>query len=279
MNLPNSLPVFARLSTREMIIRVLAKDYPKTLTQLAKQVREEFACDVTFQGVRKAARSLIAAGVAVKSGKDYRLSKDWIWKLRDFAEELQERYFEDKRFERIDAVSSDVKIYTFNNLIDADRFINLLIVEWFKKAPAQIYAQHAGHAYFLIGNLEEEHRIDEIISKKKIRFFTLTGGSSRLDSCAGSFYENQGFQYSFGSGHINRYFGVYGDMVFQYETPSALTRRIDLIYSKTRGFEDFDAAALIRLLRMSFPIKIMVMKNQLIAEQLRGFILDRFKNA
>ena len=49
------------------------------------------------------------------------------------------------------------------------------------------------------------------------------------------------------------------------------------IYQTAKDFENFDAIKLSRLLLMKCDIKIIVMRNPLIAEQLRNNVMAKFK--
>ncbi|KYK24825.1 hypothetical protein AYK26_03010 [Euryarchaeota archaeon SM23-78] len=268
----------SKKSAKDLVISMLADEYPLTLAKLTNAIKRKFAASVTFQGVRRAVNHLVQDKVVEKKGKEYSLSKEWIWSLHDFAEKAQERYFSETKVRDVQALGEDIKIYTFDNLIDTDQFLNHLIGKWFEEEPGGTYLQKAGHAYFMVGNLEEENRINELMKKLKVKFYTLVGGSSQLDKWAGNYFKNQGFYYKSREGNTARYFAVYRDYVFQYETPLDLTKKIDAVCAKAKSFQDLDMVSLINLLKKKIGVKVTVMRNSLMAEQLRNSILSYFNN-
>jgi len=271
------LPEFGKKSTKELIIDVLQFDQPLTLTKIMNVMKKKFGVSVTFQGVRKATNQLVENGVLEKTGKEYMISKEWVWKLRDFAEQLQESLFAEKnKVREVQTVSDDLKVYTFDNMIELDVFVNILIGRWFEESPGSTYYQQAGHAYFMMGHMEEETKILEKMKKFNVDFYTLTGGKTPLDKWAASYYKNQEFHYESGAGNTNRYFAIYNDNVFQWETPPELTEAIDAVYTKAKDFKNLNVVALTHLFRKQTTLKVTVMKNAVIAEQLRKHILSFF---
>ncbi len=268
----------AKKPTKDLIISTLTFEHPLTLTKICSKIKSNFAVEVTFPGVRKAVLLLVEEGVLEKRGKNYQLNKEWITKLRDFAHILQDAYYKEKTgYKDIQSIGDEVKVYTFDNLLKLDEFINSFLQKWFEESPGGEYVQQAGHAYWVVGHLEEEAIILEKAGKKKVKFFTLIGGNTRLDRRSIHYYENQGESCIINAGNTNRYFGVYKDYFFQYETPSQLTAELDHIYSAAENFDSLDFAALITALRRNVDIRITVMKNRIIAEQLRSTILSHFK--
>jgi len=129
----------------------------------------------------------------------------------------------------------------------------------------------------MVGHLEEEHRINEIMKKHKVKFYTLVGGKSKLDTGTGSFFTDQGFHYK-SKGNTTRYYAVYNDNLFQYELSKPYADEIDQAYNKATSIEKLSIEKLISLLRRKTNIKMTVMKSSLMAEQLRQNILSHFKS-
>ena len=261
---------------KELVVSALAAAYPLTLVKLLNHVRKQGAT-VTFQGIRKAVLQLVEEKTVEKKGKQYSLNKKWILQLRQFAEQLHQNYAQSTRISNVDSLGEAVKIYTFDNLVDLDWFLDQLIKTWFEESPEHIYVQHAGHAYFVIANLEEEHKTIEALQKNKVTFYTSVGGKSLLDSLAGKYFTNQGFKHCLGVGSTTQYFGAYIDRLFQYELPPKLTKQLEHFYTRTNALEDLDISALINILRQECKIKVMILHNSLLAEQLRERVLSEFK--
>jgi hypothetical protein len=267
-------------TNKDLVISSLIYNHPATLAKITNVIRKKFHAPVTFQGIRKAANQLLENEVVVKEGKEYSLSKDWILKLRQFTEELHESYFtESSGVRNIEAIGEEIKVYTFDNLIDLDVFWNSLIGRWFDEdtGKEKEYAQQSGHAWYVLANLEEETKTLEKIQKHGIKFYTLAAGKSVLDRWSKKYYEDQGFFYTVSNNsNTSGYFAVYGNKVIQCTYPKDLVEEMDKIYNQSRDFESFEITKLIKLLRKKVELKMIVMKNPVVAVQLRNFILSHF---
>jgi len=115
------------------------------------------------------------------------------------------------------------------------------------------------------------------MKKHKVKFYTLVGGKSKLDDWAGAFFKDQGFNYRGGEGNTTNYFGVYNDNFFQYQLDEKFANEIDHVYNSATSIEKLSVEKLISLLRRKISVKITVMKNSLMAEQLRNHVLSHFK--
>jgi hypothetical protein len=272
-------------STKDLVISTLVHEYPLSLAKLTNSIKKLYGAGVTFQGVRKAANQLVEEGVLVKEGKNYRLNKEWIRRMRDFVEKLESRYFtESGRARDVESIGEDIKVYTFDNLIDLDEFWNRVIAKWFEEDKEnkgkKYYTQQSGHTWYVLANLEEETDILEKIKKHKINFYTLVPGRTVLDQWCKKYYEEHGFYYTVNKKekkNTSQYFAVYGDNIIQSDYPEELAKNIDALYEKAKDFESFEVTKLIKLLRKKSDVKITVMKNPVVAQQLRNYILSHFK--
>jgi len=174
-------------------------------------------------------------------------------------------------------------VYTFDTLIDLDKFWNRVVGKWFDDDGAsthdKFYVQQAGHTWYVLGQLEEETAILDKIRKYNIHFYTITAGGDFLDTWCKQYYEDQDFFYTTfkSKGDTSRYFAVYNDSIIQTSYPKDLTKDIDEIYEKTKNFESFEVTKLIRLLRKKVELRVTVLRNPVVAEQLRNFVLSHFK--
>jgi hypothetical protein len=139
------------------------------------------------------------------------------------------------------------------------------------------YVSRAGHAYFMLGNLEEENRINSIMRDLKVAFYTLVGDTTPVDTWAGKYFRDQKFHYATEKLETSRYFGVYGDSLYEYQVPAEHAQKIDRIFARAKRYEDLDMVALITLLRQEIDIKFTVMRNPLLAEELQKSVLAQFK--
>ena len=284
----------AKKTTKDLVISTLMYEYPLTLAKITNSIKKKFHTSVTFQGVRKAVNQLVENEVIKKTGekhKEYKLNKEWILKLRDFVEQMHESYYtKSSGIRDVEAIGEDIKVYTFDNLIDLDKFWDKLITKWFeadKNNPKEkIYAQLSGHTWYVLGQLGEETAILETIKKHNINFYIFANDNTFLDRWSKKYYEELGFYYTTNKNNTKdnkkkttnaRYFSVYNDLIVQAEYPKKIADEIDEVYNNTKDFESFEATKLIKILREKAELKVTVMRNPVVAEQLRNFILGHFK--
>ncbi|MBT4540800.1 hypothetical protein HOC35_04775 [Candidatus Woesearchaeota archaeon] len=279
----------AKKTTKDLVISTLMYEYPLTLAKITNSIKKKFHASVTFQGVRKAVNQLVENEVIVKIGeksKHYQLNKEWIVKLRDFAEQMHESYYsKSKGIREVEAIGEDIKVYTFDNLIDLDKFWDKLITRWFEadkdNPKKKVYAQLSGHTWYVLGQLGEETAILETIKKHNINFYIFANDNTFLDRWSKKYYNDLGFHYTTNKSKKRntnaRYFSVYNDLIVQAEYPQKIADEIDEVYNNTKDFESFDATKLIRILREKAELKVTVMRNPIVAEQLRESILRHFK--
>lgn len=275
----------SKKSAKDLVISTLTFNYPLTLIKLTNTIKKNFGASVTFQGIRKAVNLLVEQGVVEKNNKEYQLNKDWIKDLRDFADELYDSYHsENPGLKDIETVTEDMKIYTFDNLIDVDLFWNKAITKWFNEFPDvkdRVYVQQFAHLWPVLGQMQEEAEIAEVIHKFNLKFYSLNNGNTPLDKWCKKYYEGLGAYYVTNpkgkKEDNNKCFSVYGDLIIQTTYPQKIADAIDNIYKKTKGFESFDAHELIKILKSKIEIKVMIMKNPLVAQQLRQGVMSYFK--
>ena len=194
----------AKKTTKDLVISTLMYDYPLTLAKITNSIKKKFHASVTFQGVRKAVNQLVENEVIKKTGekhKQYKLNKEWILKLRDFVEQMHESYYaKSSGIREVEAIGEDIKVYTFDNLIDLDKFWDKLITKWFEadkdNQKEKIYAQLSGHTWYVLGQLGEETAILETIKKHNINFYIFANDNTFLDRWSKKYYNDLGFHYT-----------------------------------------------------------------------------------
>ena len=90
------LPLFGlrkeQTTTSEQIFRILSRSYPRTVAALKEALYSEFQQKLSYQAVRKSVLTLAGLG-AVEQGKEgYRLSVDWLLRVRSLVDDTLLRY-------------------------------------------------------------------------------------------------------------------------------------------------------------------------------------------
>ncbi len=272
-----------KMTARDLVISTLMYEHPLNLAKITNSIKKKHSAPVTFQGVRKAVTQLVDQGVLEKNDKQYAISKDWIMSLRNVVEQLQNSYFsESSGVTNVESLGDDIKIYTFDNLIDLDKFWNVVVGKWFEDDSAdkskKNYLQLSGHVWYVLGQLQEETAIVEKMRAHNIDFYIVAPQDTFLDNWCKIYYEKLGCKFAIAKEKENpaRYFSIYKDLIIQTTYPDDLVADIEKIYQQTKSFETFDNAALIKILRGKTEVKVTVMRNPLVTEQLGKFILSHF---
>ncbi|MBI4454056.1 hypothetical protein HY636_05425 [Candidatus Woesearchaeota archaeon] len=273
-------------SVKDLILSTLIFEHPLTLAKLTNSIKKKFGASVTFQGVRRAVNALLEQKVVVKKEKEYEINKDWIIQTKDFIDRLYDSYLSSgTHFTNVEELGDDIKIYTLPNLIESDKFWNIIVRKWLEDdknaGKPKSYYQLSGHAWYVFGQMGEESAIFDEMKQKGVDFYILCEGDTPLDRWCKKVYESIGGHFTTNrnkKNHFhNKYFSVYNDFVIQTEHPEHIAKEMEEIYQTAKDFENFDAIKLSRLLLMKCDIKVIVMRNPLIAEQLRNNVMTKFK--
>lgn len=269
------------LVTQDMILSLLAKEYPLTAKQLTYKIKKQFGKSVTYQAVYKAINTLLEENVLEKDGTNVRMRIEWIRDTKAFIDRLQRTYLEGEQ-QRTEEIGENVQVYHMDNLIDLDKFWIKIFEGWFddpEKSDEKL-VQLCGHAWYILGQLENEEECLRNIKKHGLDFYTLVDSNTPLDQWSSKYYTDWGFQYATKKdsdiAHHNHYYIVYDDMIMESVYPQNLARDLDSIYECTEKIGDLDLNKVIKILRRKEDLKITVMQNRPLAAQLRKGILSHF---
>jgi hypothetical protein len=119
------------------------------------------------------------------------------------------------------------------------------------------------------------------MKKYDIKFYILCNGDGYIDNWCKKYYEDLGCFYTTSKekSQNNKYYSIYKDFIIQCEYPKWLVEEIDEVYKKAKDFNSFDAQKLAKILLKESNVRIMVMRNPLIAEQMGKIVLDKFRKS
>jgi hypothetical protein len=233
--------------------------------------------------VYKALGQLQEEGVLEKEGAGVKISSAWIRGAKGFIDSLQKRYLEAGKSAYAPLIGEDVQVYTVDNLIDLDKFWIKICEGWYDdlKLHDDKVVQLCGHTWYVLGHLENEDACLQVIKNHGLKFYTLIDGNSFLDHWSGSYYAKWGFHYktklqSTNKNH-NHYYLVYDCMVIEAVYPDGLANDLEKIYRNVKKIEDLDLNQVIKILRRKEQLKVTVMRNKPLADQLREGILAHWK--
>ena len=270
-------------TVKDMVIASLLAKHPQTTMQIYNAVRKRYGVSVTFQAVNKSVQSLIAGGAFRKEGREVRISQDWVFRLRDFVEQLLKCAFE-AHTERKEQIGDDIVEYTFDNMLDCDKFVAYLTVAWaehVKSGEDRNLVWQGMHCWWLIGQLGEEDWYVDALKKHKIMSYYYNHGNTLLDrTLSKTYYEAVGWKYRH-SGEENpnicHNMAVFGDIILQSYYPGDIARSIDAFYQKVTDVSKMNPAEIIRVLRQPRTIKLTFLRNPVLASRIKQDIMHRFK--
>lgn len=270
-------------NTADIIITVLATDFPLTLKQLHNRVKYLFGISITYQAIRKAVHNLLKENVLIKQEKAYLINRTWILESRKFIEQLQKSYFELAKPKEKIKVGEQVTEYTFSNLIEKDKLWCKIQEDWLntkEKNEPEIIAWNGMHNWWLLGQLEHETRFMNLI-KGKVNVYQLINGHSYLDKHSVKFYHKLGINCTINNEkNIDKssYIVVFGDYIMQTFYPKTIVDKLERFYNKTKTLEDVDLNEIMVILTEKAEIKVTLIKNKIIAEKMRNDILRHFES-
>jgi hypothetical protein len=267
---------------KDIIISVLIDEYPLTAKRIFNILNKRYGISITFQAVNKSIKILISQGVLQKRGRDLSINKKWVFELRDFVETLQDKCFSERALPSKIGEVGDTRIYRFNNLLDQDKFWCKLNEKWIleknekDKRPTTWWGSHC---WWVVGQLDNEDRLVQQMIKYKTHTYWLCKGNTFLDKLASKYYVGKYLHYKSGDKDSDPsiYIMAMGDYVFESKYPPNILKKLEQFYRKVRKAEDMNLNKIMRILRQKADIKMTVMNNEILANQLRENILSRFK--
>jgi Fe2+ or Zn2+ uptake regulation protein len=80
-------------TTKDIIIHILSKDWPLSARKIYSHVKKnKKGKDISYQAVHKTLKSLVGIGVLERTGRDYRISEEWMNETEKFISVLKDKY-------------------------------------------------------------------------------------------------------------------------------------------------------------------------------------------
>lgn len=80
------------MTVSELIVSILSEDFPLTIKALHFRITKAYGKNVSYQAVFKALKHLSKNNVIQRHGRFYFLSSEWIYSLKEFSLQLEEKY-------------------------------------------------------------------------------------------------------------------------------------------------------------------------------------------
>ncbi|MBD3259045.1 hypothetical protein GF371_00275 [Candidatus Woesearchaeota archaeon] len=267
--------------TKDLIILILAKQYPLSTKKIRNLISKDYGISVTYQAVRKSINLLLESGILEKQGKEFAISKDWILEMESFIEGLQKRYFSPEGVVKQE-IGDEITVYSSRNLVDLNNIWRRFHLKWLrkeKKNDNRPSAWWGDHCWWLLGQLDTEDDLLKEIIKKKAEMYWLNNGETFIDNLGNKYYTRNDFTHY--KTNKNKTSGVHllviGDYILESKHSKELKDKLDEFYSKINDLSKVDLNELMKIIKGRSELKLTIMKNKMLAEQLRKNIISHFK--
>ena len=269
----------------DLILLILAKEYPLKIGEICLRLRREFNVKLTFQAVRKSLNILVDKKILIYQDKAYAINKNFILDQKRFADTMLKNYFTGEHpVKAIDWNKSPEAptMYTCDNLLKADQLCNEIILDWVhqrKKEDDPTFCFQTPHYWYIFGQLGVESNILEELRELGIDAYYYVDNATIIDKWTKQFYDAHHIKYVVTTKptKTKTTIGVFGDFIVQYDYPEDVYKIIDEFYQKTKDLSTMNLSTIAKILKTKTPITLTVMKNKLIAAKLKEEMKSKFK--
>ena len=283
MTLNIILPLGKKDNVKNLIFSILTKEYPLKLIALTNYIKKRYGKSVTFQAVRKAAIELTEDGILSKENNEFFINKDWVKEGKKTMDTLYDTLNKDKTSPAtVDSIQGEVSIFTFTSLNHMMKFWEEIIDDWynqFKPKDPNVNCYQCAHNWEGIMHPDQERLIMGQMKKKGIHSYVVNIGNTPLDRNIARFYSKMGIKYqiapsqsSFDHGY---YVGTYGNIIIQCQYPKEIVGALEAFFRKNNSFEDLDLNELHDIVNKKVAVKLTVIKNLQMAEQINKSIINQ----
>ena len=173
----------------------------------------------------------------------------------------------------------DIIIYTVNNLLELDRLWNDLLTNWCKEETKDKRNCWKGkHAWWLIPRLQEEYILHDLMIKSNIKTYNLWTENTLLDKVATKYYskKNEFAKIKRLNSKADKHITAFGESLIKFEIPQNLSKKLEILYKKTKKLEDLDIKKAIDIFKENTEIEVTLIKDKLLADKIKEEIIRYF---
>ncbi len=271
-------------SVKDLIILTLSQEWPLTVRKIHNAI-EKSRASVTYHAVHKAVRQLVKQNVLKKERNGYLISIEWIEQMSGLVEGMKNNYLYNKplylpglkEFKQ----EGDTQVFIFDNLAEADSYRKRLQWEYGnRKGAKQPYVSMGLHFRTPLLYTEKSRDLSSVASKFSITCYLVVTGKTPVDEWCADFYRLQKHFVKTGVPSAqNCEINVLGDTIVQAYLPPQVRQRIHDIYSNVKDVSEINHQDFYKQIYLTKgDVKIVVMKNPEIAEQIRNQVIANFRN-
>lgn len=264
------------------IMSILNREGALSTKSIHGQVKKN-GIGVTYQAVHKMLNKMVENKVLNKKNKLYVINLNWVIELEKFARDMK-RVCLTRAPLQLEGLNKfnekdNVKVFEFNSLGNAERFRKQLQIAYLENySDPRPYASQTHHMKSPIGFSEKSLKIVEAIEKYQKHCYMLVASNSPIDNWCANYYKRDLINIKMGVATKRKFdIIVLGDEIVTIHTPSIIIRTIDKMY-KEKEIKNLNMLKFYReVYEKKVPTKVQIIKNHLMAEQIRKTIIQCFK--
>jgi predicted transcriptional regulator len=251
-------------STADYIIEILSENWPLTTKQIYNRLKRSYGVSVSYQAVHKQLKKMLEEKMITKNEKTFLLSYTYIKKLSSYSKKLESSLRKESK--------DGSTVLVLDSLIDCGKF---LINEFLSNKGKYPNPENKDsvcmwtHAWPIVGASPEEHETMKKIMKETTHW-NVCVHSTFLDKVTSNYVKKLGKKVV-----LNKKFSmkpdtfVQGDFILQAHFPEDLEKEMHQLYTKIKSERDFDMKKMFDFGSKKYGVKIVIFKNQELADSLR----------
>ncbi len=270
------------VDAKSLIVSVLRDGRELNALQIHREIRQQHASEITYQGVHKAVKLLFDQGVLSKNNKGYAISSQWASKLREFSEDLVRTQSAASLKPLLEMQPNSSATLSLDGYF-VESF-NLILMATEKLVCSQAddtpMVSHSKHAWAMTVVSDSQYKqLKNIAAKTK--HYILCSGNTLMDEFLLDFWKNQlNSEWRYDPLAAQKCdLVVAGDFVVQIFHEPSFTKRWNEIYSGIKTKKDIELSDLYKLIfEQKTKTKLVVSRNEALAHQFRAETLKHFEN-
>lgn len=260
--------------TKDIIIHLLAKEHPLHIIPIKNYLKKRYGRNITYQGVRKIVKELLKEEIVEKENEGYQLRNEWVNSMRKFFTAMASSTISKQK----KISNEETEVYEFEDLKSMMDFWYALVDDWLTHEKGQVknYYQCA-HAWEALLHLDNELQFIEKLKHRKIPINMLITSNTFLDRSILAFYRKHKITSAISNSHTtfdkSFYVGTYGKLIIQAIIDKELVAELENFFKISKALDSFALEKLQLIARKKSSIRMTVIRNSQIAEQINRSII------
>jgi hypothetical protein len=270
LNLLNQKPG----NVKNALVQKLSKQWPLSLKQLDHALKREFGMDVTYQAIHKAMQQLEEEKIVEKLKEGFQLHPEWITTITKLSNQISQAYADNVNLDP----EKEIIQLKFNNWINAGRFVAFKFDLEYPNPENKPSICNWIHVWPVMGLSSEEVSILQN-SFFKGTYYSACPNNTPVDKAVAKWLTNVGKICKTKIPILlDHDYMVKGDHVCQVHYPKEFIDEVNEFYRETESFNKMDFKRLTELMSKKINICVIIIKNKVLADNLREMTVKFFQN-